>query len=62
MTARVPSFVHDGTIIAIGNVHDDASGGNGFAVVRLTSSGALDPSFGVGGRSILSVVDGGGTH
>jgi uncharacterized delta-60 repeat protein len=32
---------HDGTVLAVGNVHDDASGGNGSPIVRLTSSGGL---------------------
>jgi uncharacterized delta-60 repeat protein len=49
----------DGKIIATGNAHDAASGHDGFAIVRLTSNGSLDPSFGVGGRSVFPISAGG---
>ena len=49
----------DGKIIATGNAYDGASGLNGFAIVRLTSNGSLDPSFGAGGRSIFPIKAGG---
>jgi hypothetical protein len=53
--------VHNRSIVVIGNAFDATSGGNGFAVVRLTPGGELDPSFGVGGRSLVSVPGSGVT-
>lgn len=45
----------DRKIVTVGRARDDASGGELSAVIRLTSEGAPDPSFGPGGRSLLSI-------
>src|SRR5438105_310716 len=55
-TALVQS---DGKIIATGNAYDGASGHNAFAIVRLTSNGSLDSSFGAGGRPVFPINAGG---
>ncbi|MEJ7623012.1 MAG: carboxypeptidase regulatory-like domain-containing protein [Pyrinomonadaceae bacterium] len=52
-------FQSDGKIIAIGNAADNATGRNGFAIVRLTSNGSPDSSFGIGGRSVFPINAGG---
>lgn len=48
-----------GRIVASGNAYDGASGYDGFSLLRITSSGSLDPSFGVGGRSVFPINAGG---
>ena len=57
--ANTVSVQTDGKIIATGNAYDEASGHNAFAIVRLTSNGSLDPSFGAGGRSVFPINAGG---
>jgi len=52
----------DRKIVALGHARDVASGGDGFAIIRLTSDGALDPSFGIGGRSLPPILDDGATQ
>jgi uncharacterized delta-60 repeat protein len=49
----------DGKIIATGNAYDNATGHNGFAIVRLNSNGSIDPGFGVAGRSVFPINVGG---
>jgi uncharacterized delta-60 repeat protein len=48
-------------IVVIGNARDEGSGDRGYAALRLTSDGALDAGFGIGGRALHPVIHDGGT-
>ena len=52
----------DRKILVMGHAFDAASGENRIAIIRLTRDGALDPSFGTGGRSLLSISHDGATQ
>ena len=47
----------NGTIVVAGALLDDAQGG-AMAALRLQANGALDPSFGLGGRIVMHSADG----
>ena len=46
-------------IVALGHARDEASGDTAIALLRLTHDGALDPTFGAGGRSVLPIREDG---
>jgi uncharacterized delta-60 repeat protein len=58
-TAYAVAIQVDGKIIVAGESYGPSS--DDFAVARLTATGALDLSFGVGGKKIIAFGDGGST-
>jgi uncharacterized delta-60 repeat protein len=49
----------DGKVVVTGNAPNSTTGRSDFAVIRLTSHGAFDQSFGVGGRAVFPMNAGG---
>ena len=52
----------DGKIVVAGVAAGPAPGGGDFAVVRLGTTGALDPTFGTGGKQTVAFDQGGGNN
>ncbi len=48
----------DGNIIVVGHTYTDASALEDFFVMRLSSNGAIDPVFGVNGKTIIDFLNG----
>jgi len=45
----------DGKIISVGSIYDPSNGNRGFALIRFSSDGSLDNTFGIGGKVTVYV-------
>ena len=46
---------NDGKIISVGSIYDPSNGNLGFALIRFSSDGSLDSTFGIGGKVTVYV-------